>query len=142
MDGGKLGMNIFELPRNKWWEHMERILENVNLNNISLMRNNHIIFEFLNSYNGKFYKNLECNQILKCCIDNEAFEDEEFAYFIADVYSKELSENEKDDFIKYYRYGYKVNFSHVKKLYLIMIIGSEICLDIICGNFSITTECK
>lgn len=62
--------------------------------------------------------------------------------FIADVYTKELSENEKSDFIKYYRYRYKVNFSHVKKLYLIMIIGSEICLDIICGNFSITTECK
>lgn len=135
-------MNIFELQKNKWWEHMERIIENVNLNEISIMRNNYMIFEFLNSYNGEFYKNLECNQIFKCCIDNQAFEDEEFAYFIADVYVKELSKDEMKSFLKYYKYEYNVNFSHIRKLYLILIIGNEICLDIIFENFNITTDNK
>lgn len=141
-DGGKLEMNIFELQRNKWWEHMERIIENVNLNNILIMRNNHIIFELLNSYNGEFYKNLECNHIFKCCIENEVYEDEEFAYFIADIYVKELSKDEVSSSLEYYKYGYNVNLAHVKKLYLISIIGNDICIDIICGNFSITTPYK
>jgi len=137
MDGGELGMNIFELQRNKWWEYMKRIMENVDLNEISIMRNNHMIFKFSNCYNGEFYKNLECNQIIKCSIDNEAFEDEEFAYFIADIYVKELSKNEVESSLKYYKYGYNVNFSQVNKLYLILIVGSEICLDIICAKFKI-----
>lgn len=142
MDGGELEMNIFELQRNKWWEYMERVMENVNLNEISIIRNNHMIFKFLNSYNGEIYKNLECNQIFKCCIDNEAFEDEEFAYFIADIYVKELSKDEVESSLKYYKYGYNVNFSQVNKLYLILIIGNEICLDIICETFKITTRNK
>ena len=53
---------------------MECIMENANLREISIVRNNHIIFKFLNSYNGDFYKNLVCKRIFKCCIDNEAFD--------------------------------------------------------------------
>lgn len=74
-------MNILELPQCQWWEYMERIMENVNLDEISIIRNNYMKFKFLNSYNGEFYKNLECYNILKCCIDNEAFNNEDFAYF-------------------------------------------------------------
>ena len=132
-------MNIFELQRYKWWEHMERIMENINLIEISIVRNNHMVFRFLNSYDGKFFKNLECNQILKCCIDSAAFENEEFAYFISDVYVKELSKNEIESSLKYYKYGYNVDLSGISKLYLISIVGSDICFDIICGNFNITT---
>ena len=40
-------MNIFELSSNTWWEHMERIIENVNLDEISIVRNNYIKFKFL-----------------------------------------------------------------------------------------------
>lgn len=135
-------MNIFELQKYKWWEHMERIMENVNLYEISIVRNNYMVFKFLNCYDGKIYKNLECNQIFKCCIDNEAFEDEGFAYFIADIYMKELSKDEVESSLKYYRYGYNINLSKINKLYLIMIIGSEICFDIICENVNITTRNK
>ena len=49
-------------------------MENANLREISIVRNNHIIFKFLNSYNGDFYKNLVCKRIFKCCIDNEVFD--------------------------------------------------------------------
>lgn len=132
MDGGKLEMNIFELQRNKWWENMNKIMENVNLNEVSVMRNNYIIFKFLNSYNGDFYKNLKCNHIIKCCIENDAFEDEEFAYFIPDIYVKELSKDEMKSSLKYYKYGYNINTSKLDKLYLVVIVGSEICIDIIC----------
>lgn len=131
-------MNIFELQRNEWWKYMERVMENVNLSELTLIRNNHMKFSFLNSYNGEFYKNLECKQIFKCSIDNEAFEDEDFAYFIADIYVKELSKEEAKSSFKYYKYGYNINFSQVSKLYLILIIGSEICIDIICGSYKIT----
>lgn len=138
LDGGKIKVNIFELPRNKWWEHMERIVENVNLDEISIVQNNYMKFKYLNSCNGKFYKNLKCNQILKCCIENEALENERFAYFIADVYVKELNKDEVYSSLKYYKYGYNVDFSKVNKLYLILMVGHDISLDIICGSFEVT----
>ena len=87
-------MNIFELLKYQWWDYMERIMENINLNDISIKRNDHMIFEFINSYNGKFCANLECSHILKCCIENQAHENEEFAYFITDIFVKELSKDE------------------------------------------------
>ncbi len=135
---GKLKMNIFELPRSKWWEHMERIIENVNLDAISIVRNNYIKFKLLNSYNGEFYKNLDCNQIIKCCIENEALQNEKFAYFILDIYVRELSKEEMESSLKYYKYGYNADFSKINKLYLIWMVGSEISLDIICGKYEIT----
>ena len=67
----------------------------------------------------KFYKNLECNQIFKCCIENEALKDEGFAYFIANVYVKESNKNEMESSLKYYNYGYNMDFSKVYKLYLV-----------------------
>lgn len=130
-------MNIFDLQRNKWWEHIERIMANVNLSEISIIRNNHMLFKFLNSYNGEFYNNLECDQIFKCCIENEAFENEEYAYLILDIYVKELSKNEVESSLKYYKYGYNVNLSQVNKLYLVVIVGSEISLDIICEKIKV-----
>jgi len=134
-------MNIFELPKYQWWDYMERIIGYVNLNDISIMQNNHIIFEFLNSYNGKFCANLECNHILKCCIENQAHEDEEFAYFIIDIFVKELSRNEMESSLKYYKYGYNVLFP-IDKLYLIVLIGESICFDIICEEFTLTKITK
>lgn len=97
-----------------------------------------IIILNLNSYKGEFYKNLECNQIFKCCIENETLKDEGFAYFIADVYVKELNKNEMESSLKYYNYGYNMDFSKVYKLYLVWKAGHEICLDIICGTFDVT----
>lgn len=134
-------MNIFELPKYQWWDYMERIVENVDLNEVTIIQNNHMIFEFLSCYNGKLYANLECNQIFKCCIENQAQEDEEFAYFIADIFVKELSRDEMESSLKYYKYGYNV-LSQIDKLYLILIIGSSICLDIICEEFTLTKITK
>lgn len=71
-------------------------------------------------------------------VENEAFENEEFAYFIADIYVKELNKDEVENSLRYYKYGYNIRFSQVNKLYLILIIGSEICIDIICGKYKIT----
>jgi hypothetical protein len=134
-------MNIFELPEYQWLDYMERIIGNVGLNEISIIQNNHMIFEFLSCYNGKLYANLECSHILKCCIENQAHEDEEFDYFIIDIFVKELSRDEMESSLKYYKYGYNV-LSQIDKLYLILIIGSSICLDIICEEFTLTKITK
>ena len=40
--------------------------------------------------------------------------------------------------LKYYNYGYNMDFSKVNELYLIWMAGHEICLDIICGTFDVT----
>ncbi|MFG6367411.1 MAG: hypothetical protein K1W16_03115 [Lachnospiraceae bacterium] len=131
-------MNIFELPKYQWLDYMERIIENIGLSEISIIQNSHMIFEFLSCYNGKLYAHLECSGILKCCIESQAHEDEEFTYFIADIFVKELNKDEMESSLKYYKYGYNVNLSQVHKLYLVSIIGSFICLDIICEKFGLT----
>lgn len=133
-------MNIFELPKYTWWEHMELLVENVNLTDISIIRNNCMIFTFSNSYNGKFYKSLRCEQILKCCMENEAYSNEEFAYFVPDVYVRELNEVEITSSLKYYKYGYNINLSKADKVYLLAINGNEICIDIICEKFELLSN--
>lgn len=141
LDGGKEAeMNMFELPCSDWWKYMEQIMENVNLSEFSMLQNNHLMITFSNSYNGELYKKLRCSQVLKCCIDNDAFENEPFDYFIADVYLKELSPIEIESSLKYYRYGYNLNLSQMKKLYLISIIGNVVCIDIICGKIEVITN--
>ena len=39
--------------------------------------------------------------------------------------------------LEYYKYGYNFDFSELNKAYLILIIGNEICIDIICETFEI-----
>lgn len=133
-------MNIFEIPRNQWWKYMKPIMQNVNLNNISMLRNDHMLFTFSNSYNGKFYKSLYCKQILKCCIDNCAFENEEFAYLVLDVFLKKLSKTELESSLIYYKYGYWVDLSKLCDQWLILIVGSEICIDMICGEVEVLED--
>ena len=135
-------MNVFELPKYQWLDYMERIMENVGLSGISIIQNNHMLFDFLSSYNGKYCANLDCSHILNCRIENQAHEDEEFAYFIADIFVKELSKDEMESSLKYYKYGYNVDFCQIYKLYLILIIGDSISFDIICEKFALNTITK
>lgn len=140
MDEGGKAMNIFEMQRNEWWEHMKPVMQNVNLNEIGILQNNNLIFTFLNSYNGKYYGKICCDNILKCCIENSAFENEEFAYFIPDVFLKKLSKVEAESSLTYYRYGYNVDFSKLSEQYLVLIIGGEICIDVVCGKVDILLD--
>lgn len=129
-------MNLFELPKYQWWNHMETIMQNVNLDQISFIQNNEIRFSFSNSYNGGFYGNLLCRKVLKCWIENEPFEDEPFAYFVLDIYKKELDREELASALSdsRYGYGYPVDISLLGRQYLVAIIGNEICIDLICGE--------
>lgn len=133
-------MNIFELPRYKWWENMKTLIENVNLDEIIMIKNNYFKFGFSNSYNGEFCKRLDCSNIIKCCIENDAFEDEVFSYFVLDVFIKELSSEEIKSALSYYKYGFNINLSEIDKLYLILINGNEICMDIICGRYELSSK--
>ena len=130
-------MNIFKIPKYIWWENMDILMQNVNLDEIKFKKNNHIEFTFSNSYNGDFYKNLDCIKILKCCIENDFYEDEVFSYFIADVYIKELNVEEVENSLTYYKYGYNMNVSNSDKLYLILINGNEVCMEIICEKYEL-----
>lgn len=133
-------MNIFELPRYKWWENMKTLMENVNLDELTMIQNNYFKFRFSNSYNGEFCKRLDCSNIVKCSIENDAFEDEMFSYFVLDVFIKELSSEEIKSALIYYKYGYNINLSEIDKLYLILINGNEICMDIICGKYELSSK--
>ena len=133
-------MNIFELPRYKWWKNMKILMKNVNLDEFTMIQNNYFKFKFSNSCNGEFCKKLVCRDVVKCCIENDAFEDEVFSYFVPDVFIKELSNEEIKSALVYYKYGYNADFSDADKLYLILINGNEICMDIICGKYELFSK--
>lgn len=103
-----------------------------------MLQNNHLIFTFLNSYDGKVYRYIRCAQILKICIENEPSGNEEFAYFVPDIYKKELSKSEVDSALAYYKYGYNVDMCKLSKQYLLLIMGNDICIDILCGEIEIS----
>ncbi len=133
-------MNIFKIEKFKWLDYMEHITENVNLCKIQFLQNNHIVFTLFNSYNRKFYGYLSCSQILKCCIENMAFEDEVFAYFVLDIYKKKLNPEEIETSLEYYHYGYGIDLSRLNNLYLLVIIGTEISFEIICAETEVLTN--
>lgn len=126
-------VNIFEIPRYRWWEYMDPVMQNVNLSGISFLRSNHMEFTFLDSYDGKFHKKLSCDQIIKCCIDNQ-LENDVFAYFVPDIFLYKLSGAELESSLSYYKYGYNVDLSVLSDQYLVVIVGSELCIDVICGS--------
>lgn len=110
------------------------------MSEIIIKQNNCIRFDFLNSNNGTYYKSLECSNILKCCFENEAFCDETFAYFVLDIFVKELNEEEIKSSFEYFRYGFGNGKAESEKMYMINIIGTDICIDIICGMFDVLEE--
>ncbi len=119
---------------------MELVMRDVNLSEISMLRNNYLKFTFLNSYDGNYDRTLICDQVLKCCMENEVSGTEEFAYFILDIYKKELTREELEESLTYYRYGYWIDTSEINNQYLLVMIGCDICIDIICGEITIIGE--
>ncbi len=134
-------MNLFELKKYQWWDYMESVMRYVNLEKISFEQNNLVQFSFINSYDGGFYRNLICKQVLKCCIENDPFDDNEpFAYFVPDVYKKELSREELSCALSYTHYGYPVDPAGLGRRWLVAIIGSEIYIELICGEVIVTEK--
>ena len=64
-------MNIFELPRYTWWEYMQTEMQNVNLNEIKILRKDCLSFEFANSYNGDYCKTILCDNVLTFNIETD-----------------------------------------------------------------------
>ena len=65
---------------------MNTLMENVNLDEIVIKQNNHLKFSFSNSYNGTFYKRFDCSNIIKCCMENDAYENEIFLYIFKSAF--------------------------------------------------------
>lgn len=129
-----ININIFDLQRFEWWRHMERIMENVNLDEILILQKDSIDFIFSNSYNGNFYKKIRCERVIKFVMESEAFVESEFAYFVGDVYLQELGIEELENALNYYHYGYNVKTFDLGKQYLLSIIGNDISIDVLCGR--------
>ena len=132
-------MNIFEIPRYQWWEYMNPAMQNVNLSEISFLQNNHMEFTFLNSYDGKFYRKLSCEQIIKCCIENPPFENDVFAYFVLDIFLYKLSKAELESALGYYKYGFNVDPSELSDQYLVLMWGGDMAFELICGRVGISS---
>lgn len=118
----------FELNPYRW--EMDIIMNNINLNKIEFL-NNSISIEFLNSYNGAYYKKLLCNNVWKFISENNYEEKEEAPYFIGEVRLKKLEELEIIEAFKFLKYTFEIPNSNEFNL---------VCID--SGDRSIKLICK
>ena len=65
---------------------------------------------------------------------------EEFAYYILDIYIKKLTKEEVEESLQYYKYGYNVDISKLGNQMLLTVSGNDICIDIICGDIILRTD--
>lgn len=119
---------------------MNNIMQNVNLDTINVMQDNKLCLSFISAYNnGTFNKKLVFDKILKYTVENVGIDFflDEFPHFIVDIYEKELNEEETKSALKYFNCNFKVNVSELPRQHLLCIIGSDICIDVLCAKYEI-----
>ena len=69
-----------------------------------------------------------------CRIDNDGCYDEELPHFILDVRVKLLSSDETASALEFFKHGFPAR-SMDEDYYMLNIIGSDICIDLLCQEY-------
>jgi len=89
----------------EWQRDMEILMSNVNLNGIEFLSVKNMLFSFLNSYNGDFYKEILFHNVWKFTEENIIDEREGFPIFICDIRADKLENAEIKAAFDYLKYG-------------------------------------
>ena len=119
----------------EWQRDMEILMSNVNLNGIEFLSVRNMLFSFLNSYNGDFYKKILCHNVWKFTEENIIDEGERFPIFICDIRVAKLENAEIEAAFDYLKYGWGVPESN--EYNLVCIDGGEVSIDLICEKVEI-----
>jgi hypothetical protein len=89
-----------------------------------------IRFEFLSSYDGRFYKAIHCHNVVKFSEENNIRKGEDFPYFICDVRAVKLEKEDSKNAFEYMKYDMMVPACDA--YYFLCIDSGEICIQLIC----------
>jgi len=110
-------------------------MQNVNLNKIIIMNDASISFEFLNSYDGKYYKNIICHSVWKYSSDLCLSVGDEFPFFICDIELTKLTDYDVKSAFACLNYGFSIPES--EEYSLLCILSGDVSISLICEKVEI-----
>lgn len=128
----------FSLKPYEWQKDMDNIMQNVNLNGIIFLNDRSILFDFLNSYDGNFYRKILCHNVWKFSEENNIEQGEEFPFFICDVRIAKLENTEIDEAFSYLNYG--LSIPKCNEYNLLCMDSGDISIALICETVEVTTD--
>lgn len=128
----------FKLRPYEWQKSMEIVLENANLDKIRILDNGGIVFDFIDSYKGAFYKQIMCMNIWEISADMNLSVDEQLPLFIGDIRVEKLNKASMKEACKYLNYGFTMPES--EEYNLVCINSGELSLVFVCEKFIISDE--
>lgn len=126
----------FNLKPYEWQKHMDIVLENVNLIKIEILNDRSILFSFLNSYDGKFYKKILCLNVWKFISENNCENGDELPFFICDVRKLKLVNGDVEATFDFLKYGFNIPISN--EYNLLCMNSGEIGIYLICETIEIS----
>ena len=125
----------FSLKPYEWQKSMDIVMQYVNLSNIQFMDNISMVFEFLNSYDGKDYKKIVCNSVWKIASEMDCYPGDRFPLFICDILIKKLELCEVRQYSTLYRFGHTIPESD--EYFLLCMESGEVSISLICNKVEI-----
>lgn len=125
----------FKLKPYEWQKSMEIVLTDVNLDKVNILDNGEIVFDFIDSYSGRFYKQMICSDVWKISVDMNLGPKEQFPIFIGDVRVIKLDKENVKEAYAYLGYGFEIPES--KEYNLVCIESGEISIVLVCGRVEI-----
>jgi hypothetical protein len=127
----------FSLEPYEWQKDMDNIMQNVNLNGIKFLNDRSIVFEFLNSYNGNFYKKILCCNVWKFSEENSIKQGGCLPVFVCDVRIAKLKNSEIDAAFNYLKYGFSI--PKCNEYNLLCMDSGDMSIALICETVEVTT---
>ena len=125
----------FNLNPYEWQKDMNIVMQNVNLSKINIMNNFTMTFDFLNSYDGKYYKKIVCHSVWKLSSDMDFSTGEEFPVFICDIMIIKLKSCDVKPAFAYYGFGFAIPKS--EEYNLLCMASGDVSIGLICGKIEI-----
>jgi len=126
----------FKLEPYEWQKKMDIIMQNVDLRKIDFSDDKSIVFSFLNTYDGNFYKKIICHNVWKFSKENSfRKEDEGLPYFICDIRIFKLKKGAIKDAFAYFQYGFGIPESD--EYTLLCMASGEVSISLICSSVQV-----
>ena len=126
----------FNLKPYEWKRNINPIMQNVNLNKISILDNVTMFFDFLNSYDGEYYKKIICHSVWKFSSDMDLSIGDEFPFFICDIRVIKLENEDIESAFAHLGFGLAIPES--EEYNLLCMESGDISISLICKTIEVT----
>jgi len=127
-------MMDFNLKPYEWQENMDVIMQNVNLNRISVEKNFTMTFDFLNRCDGAEYKKITCSSVWMFS-SSINMPTEGFPFFVCDVRTIKLKDCDVQSAFEHFRFGLSIPESD--EYILLCVDDGDLSIALICKKIEI-----